>query len=178
MKLAAFSLSALLFAGCATAPAVDVQRDLAVDFGRYRSYAWTQQPPTRNPLLRQRLVAAIDTELAAKGWRLAPDAEADVLLVGNVSSRDDATLEYFYEGSGWRGWAWHGRGFGGMQRVELRVLQVGTLVLDVFDAGTRRAIWRGLAQGYVPDSDARKQRDALAAVRRMLRQFPEAGPDR
>jgi hypothetical protein len=65
-----------------------------------------------------------------------------------------------------------------MQRIELRVLLVGTLVLDVFDADTRRAIWRGLAQGYVPDSEKKRARDAMAAVDRMFRQFPEAGPGR
>lgn len=178
MKCLAGLLSTLLLQGCAGGPAVHVQRDPAVDFGRYRTYAWTQEPPTRNPMLRQNLVAAIDGELAAKGWKPAPDDFADVLLVGNVSSHEEATLDYFYEDSGWNGWAWHGHGLRGMQRIELRVLQVGALVLDAFDAATRRAIWRGLAQGYVPDSEASRNRDAMAAVHRMLREFPEAGPAR
>lgn len=168
-------LCLLLLQACAGGPAVHVQRDPAVDFRQYRTYAWTQEPPTRNPLLRQILVAAIDDELAAKGWTPVPDEVADVLLVGNVSSREEPTLDYFYEDSGWDGWIWHGHGLRGMQRIELRVLQVGTLVLDAFDAATRRAVWRGLAQGYVPDSEARRNRDAMTAVHRMFRKFPEAG---
>lgn len=177
-KRLACALSMLLLPGCAAGPAIHVQRDPSVDFGRYRTYAWTQEPPTRNPVLRQNLVAAIDDALAAKGWKPAPDDIADVLLVGNVSSREEATIDYFYEDGGWDGWAWHGHGLRGMQRVGLRVMQVGTLVLDAFDAATRRAVWRGLAQGYVPDSEAGRRRDALVAVHRMLREFPQAGTGR
>ncbi|WP_257385154.1 DUF4136 domain-containing protein [Tahibacter caeni] len=167
-----------MLAGCVSAPAIHVQQDDTVDFSVYRTYAWKQLPPISNPMLRQRVVSAVDAEFAAKGWRSAPDAQADVLLVGNVSSREDASLNYFYQDAGWDGWNWHGHASGGIQRIELRVLRIGTLVLDVFDARTQRAIWRGLAQGYVPDSEARQDREAIEAVRRMFREFPEAARER
>ena len=165
MRVLALVLTAVVLAGCASRPAIHVQQDPAMDSGNYRTYAWMQQPPVSNPMLRQKLVAAIDAELADKGWRQAPDDEAQVLLVGNVSSLDDASLNYFHE-------------HGGVERIELRVLQFGTLVLDAFDAHTHRAIWRGLAQGQVPDSDAQRSRAAMTAVRRMFRKFPEAARDR
>ncbi|WP_255910707.1 DUF4136 domain-containing protein [Tahibacter harae] len=173
MKLAGFLLSCSLLAGCASSPVIHVQRDPTVDFGQYRTFAWKQLPPMRNPLLRQRVVSAVDARLVAKGWRAVPDAQADVFLVGNVSTREDATLNYFYQDTGWDGWHWGAHALG-MQRIELRVLRIGTLVLDVFDARTLRAIWRGVAQGYVPDSEARKDSEAMAAVQRMFRDFPEA----
>lgn len=173
MKLAGLLLLCGMLAGCASSPAIQVQQDHTVDFGQYRTYAWKQVPPMTNPMLRQRVVAAVDAELAAKGWLAAPDEQADLFLVGNVSSREDATLNYFYQDTGWDGWHWRGHPLG-MQRIELRVLRIGTLVLDVFDARTLRAIWRGVAQGYVPDSEARKDREAMATVQRMFREFPEA----
>lgn len=165
-------LAACLAAGCATGPVVQSDSDPAADFSRYRTYAWKQQPPIGNPLLKQRVVSAVDAELAVKGWRLAPEADADVMLVGNVAARDETSLSVFYEEQEWNGWNWNARGPRGAERVELRTFRLGTLVLDMFDADSQQAIWRGVAQGTVPESEARRSRDAMKAVRQMFRDFP------
>ena len=172
MKANPILLSACLLAGCASGPVVQTDRDPGTDFSRFHDYAWKQPPPVTNPLLRQRIVAAIDAQLAGKGWRQVPEAEADVLLVGNVSAREDVALNYFYDGNAWAGWDWHPYGNRGAQRVELRSYRVGTLVLDMFDAQSRRAVWRGVAEGTVPDSEARRTRDAMTAVERLFEGFP------
>jgi len=172
MRSLPFLLAACLAAGCASGPVVQADSNPATDFSRYRTYAWKQEPPISSPLLKQRVVSAIDAELAAKGWRVAPEAEADVVLVGNVAARDEASLSYFYEDSDWYGWNWNTRGPRGVERVELRTFRLGTLVLDMFDAGSQQAIWRGVAQGTVPESEARKSRDAIKAVQQMFRNFP------
>jgi hypothetical protein len=58
--------------------------------------------------------------------------------------------------------------------VELRTFTVGTLVIDVFDASTRRAVWRGVAQGSVPESEEHRDRDAAEAIHGMFADFPRA----
>lgn len=171
MKPLPILLAACLAAGCATGPVVEVEDDPSIDFRRYHSFAWKQEPPIGNPMLRQRVVAAVDAELAAVGWRRVPEADADVVLVGNVSSREDTSLSYFYAEDDWNGWNWSGQGRR-LNRVEQHTLQVGTLVLDMFDGHTRRAVWRGIAHGMVPESEARRTRDAMAAVRGMFSGFP------
>jgi hypothetical protein len=174
MKPATILLVAGLLAGCVSTPVVETDRDPAADFGRYRTYAWLQEPPIGNPLLKQRVVQAVDGELAGKGWRMAPATDADVLLAGHVAVRDEATLDVFYESNEWSGWNWRGPHPYGTQRVELRTFRVGTLVLDLFDARTQRAVWRGVAEGMVPASEARRERDAMQAVHAMFRDFPPA----
>jgi hypothetical protein len=175
MKTISCLLAACLASACASGPVVQTDHDPAADFGRLHSYAWKQAPPISNPLLKQRVVAAIDAELAGKGWRQAPEAEADVLLVGNVSARDEQTIDAFYDGPDWSGWGWNRIAGGtgpGLRRVEVHNFKVGTLVLDMFDAQSRRAVWRATAEGTVPQSQARIDRDAMAAVRTMFAGFP------
>jgi hypothetical protein len=173
-----FLLAACLLAGCASGPVVHTDQDATAALDRYRAYAWRQEPPIAKPLLKQRVVAAVDAELAGKGWRRVPEAEADVVLVGNVSVRDEQSIDAFYDGPDWTGWGWRGAvGPGpGLGHVEVRTYRIGTLVLDMFDVGTRQAVWRATAEGSVPATEARMNRDALAAVAAMFRDFPPARP--
>lgn len=177
MKTISCLLLASLASACASGPVVQTDHDPAVAFERLHSYAWKQSPPISNPLLRQRVVAAIEAELAGKGWRAAPEAEADVLLVGNVSARDEQSIDAFYDGPDWSGWGWNQQvGAGaGLRRVEVHSYKVGTLVLDMFDAHSKRAVWRATAEGTVPGSQKQMDRDAMAAVRGMFADFPPTG---
>jgi len=167
-------LVACLVASCASDPVIQTDRDPAVDLSQYRSYAWKQEPPISNPLLKQRVVAGVDAEMAKKGWQAVPEAQANLLLVGNVSSREDATLDYFYEGNAWAGWEWRAGANRPMQRVELRSFTIGTLVIDAFDASSQRAVWRGVAQGTVPESEEHRSRGATKAIKDMFVDFPRA----
>jgi hypothetical protein len=182
MKILFLLLAACLLAGCASEPLVQTDRDPGADFSRFHTFAWKQPPPISNPLLKQRVVAAIEAQLQGKGWRLAPEADADIVLVGNVSSVQQQSIDAFYDGGYWQGWDWHGYGYGygyrgpvgGTRHVEVRTYTIGSLVLDVFDPRTRRAIWRATAEGLVPAREADRQRDALLAVEKMLADFPAA----
>ena len=179
MKAPSIAFVACLLAGCASGPLVETDRDPAVDLAHYRTYAWKQQPPIDSPLLKQRVVDAVDAELANKGWRQVAEVEAEVVLVGNVASREEASLDYFYDDGAWNSWNWRGYRVFGTQRAELRTFVLGTLVLDMFDTASRRAVWRGVAQGTVPESEARRTRDAMKAVHAMFVDFPpSAGASR
>ena len=61
---------------------------------------------------------------------------------------------------------------GGYSTTRVRTYTVGTLVLDMFDASTKRAIWRGTASGTVSDSPEKNQAAVEAALDKMLSAFP------
>lgn len=172
--VAAIVLLAAFVAGCATRPLVRTDHDPSVDFSRYRTYAWQQQPAIGNPLVKQRLLAAIDTELAAKGWTRVEDGAADIALVGNVATREKQTIETFYGGPHWRGWTWQQEwnGPGIYPDTRITTYTTGSFVLDMFDTATKRAVWRGSAEGPIPDSPQKVNQAVQSAVTRMFEGFP------
>jgi hypothetical protein len=176
MKPRPLILVSLLLASCASAPVVYTDHDPAADFASYRTYAWRQEPPISNPLLKQRIVGAIDAELGGKGWSRVPEANADVVLVGNVSARDEQTIEAFYIGADWNEWGWRRDLYaaGGPPHVAVHTYKVGTLVLDMFDVRTKKAVWRATAEGTVPTSPEHVNEDAMQAVHGMFADFPPA----
>jgi hypothetical protein len=172
-RLLAMVVSGLLGA-CASVPEVHTDHDPAVDFSQFSAYAWREEPNTRSPLVRQRLVAAIDAELQAKGWRKVAEVGAGIVLAAHVSSHEEQTIETFYSEPEWGGWSWHGvQGTrGGYTATRVGSYTIGTLVIDMFDTRTRRAIWRATAEGTVPGSPEKINAAIDATIPRMFTDFP------
>jgi hypothetical protein len=170
--------SLLLLAGCASDPIVHTDHDPAADFSRYQTYAWRQQPAISNLLVKQRLIDAIDAELVKNGWTEVSEEQADVALVGNVATHEEQTIETFYGGPNWNGWGWRqDLDVGvGHNTSQIHSYTVGTLVLDIFDSKTLRAVWRGTAEGTVPDSPAKVNVAVQKAVDKMFLEFPPQLP--
>lgn len=172
--LALFLLLAL--AGCAT-PRVTTDHDPAVQFGQYRSYSWREKAEKAPPLVARRIVDAVDAQLRAKGWTLMPSG-GDVVLAAHVASRQEYQLDTFYDDPFWGGWGWRGGWgpywgmHGGFNSSRVRSYTVGTLVLDMFDARTQQAIWRGTAEGTVPAKPEKLTADIQVAVAKMFEAFP------
>lgn len=164
----------LLLAGCASNPVVQTDHDAGVAFGNYASYAWRELPEIESPLVRQRIVAAIDAQLQGKGWRLVPEGEADAVLAAHVASREKYNIHTFYDEPAWNGWHLYGMQSVGMGHATTSVTSytVGTLVIDMFDARTKRAIWRATAEGTVPETPAKVNASIDATIPRMFATFP------
>jgi hypothetical protein len=172
---ALFALAAAaLLAGCASTPDVAVDHDPTADFSRYRTYYWAQEPNASNPLANQRIVAGIDQRLQAKGMT-RQEGSGDIALVANVATSQKQTLDTFYTGGAYGGWGWGpGWGYGGVGSSTTRVntYTVGTLVLDMFDTSTKKAVWRGTASGTVSDSPDKNVAAVNAGLDKMLAAFP------
>ena len=175
---------ALALAGCASSPLVKTDFDPSANFASYRTYTWLQKPSDLPPLQQQRLVAAIDARLQQQGWTQSPDGQ--VALVANVATKEKQTLDTFYSGPTFAGWGWRGGWRGGMgigmgpgpawgmgdATTTVDTYTEGTLVLDMFDATTKQAIWRGTASGDVPDSPQKLDVAIQAGVTKMFATFP------
>ena len=179
-------LLGLLLAGCAAAPGVKPDADPAGDLAWYRTSRGVKKQNDLPPLQQQRLVAAIDAKLQQQGW--TQTANGQVSLVANVATREKQSLDTFYSGPTYAGWGWRnpwhmgpmafGPGFGpgwgtGTATTTVDTYTVGTLVLDMFDAKTRQAIWRGSASGNVPDSPQKLDAAIQAGVDKMFATFPD-----
>ena len=160
-----------------TAAAQDVAWDYAkgTDFTRLKTYAWTAGHPLPDPLNHQRIVSAIEAQLAAKGFtRVNPAEQPDALVAYHAGfSRNFAVNEF---GSGWAGFH-----LGGTftNRARLEEITVGSLIVDIIDAKANAIVWRGTASKDI-DVHAKpgtRDKQVNRAVEKMFRHYPGAEED-
>jgi hypothetical protein len=175
-RLAPIAILALALAGCASIPAVQTDHDPAVDFSRYQTYSWREKPSGGTALTMQRIVTRIDGQLQAKGWRMVDGDVADIAVAAHVATHQEHRLDTFYDGPMWNGWGWYGPwAWGppmGYQRTRVTNYTVGTLVVDMFDTRSKRAVWSGMAEDTIPDTAQEINADIDAAVAKMFVGFP------
>lgn len=159
--------AALLVAGSALAQKVTTDYQKTVDFSRYKTYMWIMQPRAANPLTRERIIDDVNSALGRRGLTLVT-GNADVTIAAHAATRQERTLNTFYSGLG-GGWRWGGLG---SATTTVDTYEVGTLIVDVFDASTKEAIWRGVATKTLSDNP-RKNADSLnKAIDKMFEKFP------
>jgi hypothetical protein len=103
---------ALLLSGTlALANNVRTDYDHGANFSSYHTYSWGTVK-TSNPLNEDRVKAAVDKDLQAKGWQLVVSGgSATVFATGNVKNEQEAETMYDGMGGGWGGgWGWGGWG--------------------------------------------------------------------
>src|SRR5258708_20879072 len=143
----------LLFAGKLSAQQVKTDYDRGANFGQYKTYSWAQVK-TKDALDVDRIKAAVNAALAAKGWTQV-DSGGDVSIVAVEITRDQQTLNTFYDGFG-GGWGWRrfgGGGFGG-GTTTTDTQKGGTGGVDLFDAKTKKLLWRGSSSDTVDTNSA------------------------
>ena len=135
----ALALIGMIFlAGAASAQQVKT----GANFAPYKTYSW-EQVKTKDQLDVDRIKSAVNAALAAKG-RTQVDSGGDVSIVAMKITRNQQTLDTFYDGLG-GGWGWRRFGGGGFGEATTTTdtYKVGTVVVDLFDAKTKQLIWRG-----------------------------------
>ena len=154
-----------------TALAQDVTYDYdrTADFSSIRTYAWQGDGNVSDPLNHKRIVAAVDSQLAAKGLtKVAADGDPDVV----VSYRAALTEDLEVHGTGYGRYARPGGT--GSARVER--VYVGTLLVGMFDADTRAPVWRATASREL-DLDAspeEREKHLRKATEKLFRKYPPA----
>ena len=159
----------LLTAMASSAQQVKTDFDRDADFGHYKTYSW-EKVQTQDPLWVDRIKEAVNSALAAKGWTRV-DSGGDVALIAVESTQDQQTLNTFYDGFG-GGWRWRGFGGFGDSTTTVDTYKVGTLVIDLFDASTKKLIWRGSASDTLSDKSDKNIKTLDKAVQKMFDRFP------
>src|SRR6202789_4413805 len=161
----------LVFAGMASAQQVKTDYDRSANFALYKTYSW-EHVQTRDPLTVDRIKHAVNAVLAARGWTLV-DSGADVAVVAMEITRDQQTLDTFYDGFG-GGWGWRRFGGGGFGEATSTTdtYKVGTLVVDLFDTKTKQLVWRGSSSDTISSNSNKNIQDLNKGVEKLLKQFP------
>ena len=101
------------------------------------------------------------------------DSGADVAVVAMEITRDQQTLNTFYDGFG-GGWGWRRFGGGGFGEATTTTdtYKVGTVVVDLFDTKTKQLIWRGAASDTLSDNSDKNIKKLNESVDKMFKHFP------
>ncbi|HTS61434.1 MAG TPA: DUF4136 domain-containing protein [Candidatus Acidoferrales bacterium] len=161
-----------LLAAALIAFAADVSVDYNhhADFSKYHTYSWLGVHA--NGLWQDRIMSAVDSQLAARGWQKVPSGgDATVSALGRVTERD--TLETYYDG--FPGWGW--RGWGGMGTATTTAVpeRIGGLTVDIFDSGNKQLIWRGQASDVISSKPEKNEKKMDEAVEKLFKAFPPQG---
>ena len=159
--------SLLLAATPALAQKVNVDYDKTFDFSKVETYQWVDPvQDAGNPLMIQRLHNAIDYHMSMKGVRKV-DSDPDVFLTYSTSSKEEFSVSSTNFGYGY-GAGWYGYGGGvGMTSTNVTSYEVGTLVIDVWDAKTKNLVWRGTAEGTVAANPEKMERKLTTALEKL-----------
>src|SRR5258707_11660432 len=157
----------LLFAAASFGQQVKTDYDRSTDFSQYKTYSW-EKVQTKDQLWVDRIKDAVNGALAAKGWTQVPSG-GNVAIVAIEMTRNQQTLDTFYNGFG-GGWRWGG-GFGNATTT-VDNYKVGTLVVDLFDANTKKVIWRGSSSDTLSDKSDKNIKNLDKGVQKMFDHFP------
>ena len=155
---------------CSVTHAQDVRTNYmpGTDFSKFHTYKWVTIGEGGQPdqILDAQIKQAIDSQLAAKGLTKVDSDKADLLVGYQVG----VTKE--------REWNGYGRGFGfpwpDGGTATSSTINVGTLVLGVYDTAAKQLVWTGSATKTIDDSkDPQKiQKNLNKAMQKLLKDFP------
>jgi len=160
-----------LFAAKSSAQQVKTDYDRGANFGQYKTYSWAQVK-TKEALDVDRIKTAVNSALAAKGWTQV-DSDGDISIVAIEITRNQQTLNTFYDGFG-GGWGWRRFGGGGFGEATTttETYKVGTLVVDLFDVKTKQLIWRGTSSDTLSNNSDKNIKNLDKGVDKMFKHFP------
>jgi hypothetical protein len=176
-RISLFIANAVLFLSASFAQQVKTDYDRGANFSQYRSYSWVNVQ-TSNPLWVDRIKAAVNTTLVAKGWTQVQSG-GNVSIMAMEMTQNHQTLNTYYDSFG-GGWGWGGR-FGGLgegfgqSTTTQETYRVGTLVVDLFDSNTKHLIWRGSLSDVLSNKSNKNIRNLNKGVAKMFEHVP---PDR
>jgi hypothetical protein len=157
---------------------VSYDYEKSTNFAAFKTYAHRDGTKVGQQLIDDRIIAAIDAQLAEKKLTKA-ESNPDLFVVYHVAfdkQKDISTYSSGYGGGyGPYGWGWGGGGWsGGTTSTQVRDILVGTLVIDMADAAKGQLAWRGMGVREVNTQANPEKRDKSIndAVKKILKNYP------
>jgi len=177
MKKLIILFVAVIFASCSSVK-VAYDYDKQVDFTKFKTYAFTEEVAKLpiDDLNRGRLITAVETELAGKGFTKSDNP--DVLIDLHVTAKQRTEAVANTSGTGGYGGYGYGRyGYGGgfsTTTVNYNQYTDGTLLINMVDKSTEKIAWQGRGTKTL-DEDAspqKREQNINYAVKQIFLNYP------
>jgi hypothetical protein len=164
-------LCAALFycVGVAQAQSVHYNYVPGTDFSKYKTYKLVESPNSKHPnqIVDGQIKQAIETELSAKGLTRTDNENADLYVTYQIAVDQEKQWDAYGTGGGW-GWG------GGMATATSSTINIGTLVIDMYDVAAKKQVWRGDATKTInPGKNQEKNLEHLQkGIAKLLKNYP------
>ena len=153
-----------------TVTAQDVKYNFmpGTDFSKYHSYRWVSIEGGGHPnqIVDAQIKQSVDSQLASKGLTKTDSDKADLYVGYQIAVDKEKQWNGYGMGGGIR--------WGGMATASSSTINVGTLVLDLYDPATKQLVWTGNATKTIdPSSNQEKnQKNLDKAMQKLLKSYP------
>lgn len=181
INLFLFTLLAVSFISCSSI-SVSQDYDPAVDFSKFKTYAWGGQDDPNDvlakvPLVRERIYKAIDVVMQEKGYQKTTD-NPDMLVFPHAGTKDKTQVTNYGGYGGYGGWGrgpygYGGYGYGG--GIDVNYYTEASIFLDIVNSTGKQLIWRGVGTGVLKEDKPTPEESmerAIEVVGKILGQFP------
>jgi len=134
--------------------------DRSANFGAYKTYQWVELNAghATDQLLDQNIKRAVDAQLTLKGLQRV-ESGGDLQAAYQVAVDKEKQFDGFGMGPRWNA----------MGRVTSSTIEIGKLVVDLFDPAKKQLVWRGDAEKTLdikkdPDKNYQNLQKAMAKL--------------
>lgn len=177
-KLIQFLLVLSCLTGLVMAQDVRFNFDEKADFSKYKTYRWEKHPKSLevDDLTLGQLAKGFDAALASKGLRRVDSGNTDLVILFQVALNQEKQITSFDTGGYGYGPYWRGGwyGGGGMTTSTTSTINIGSLVLDMYDTSSKTLVWRGMASKTIDPKakQDKRQKNIDKAAEKLLKNYP------
>lgn len=160
--------------------------DKEADFTQYKTYSfggWQEgSDKLINDLDKKRILQSFKSEFTQRGMDyVLGDADVVVTLYLVIDEKTSTTAYTDYAGAGMGmgyggfyrpAWGWGG-GFATTTYSE-NDYKVGTFVVDVYDAKTKKLVWQGVSQKTINENASKRDKTIPKGVSKLMKNYPIA----
>ena len=158
-----------LLCGAALAQGIRTSYAPGVNFSKYHTYRWVEvkgQHPDQS--VDAQIKLSIDSQLAKKGLTKTSDATSDLDVDYQTAISQTQKWQNYED--------WTQTGLPGMNMTQHKwvTIDIGTLVIDMYDTAAKKLIWTGHANKALDPTTNEKtrQENIDGAVKNLLKNFP------
>jgi hypothetical protein len=166
----------LLFVMACSSIQTSYDYDKTTDFTKYKTYAYTPEATNFGPnqLTGDRILAAIDREMAARGFTKSDNPDVLIDLHAKLEQKQDATATT--TGPGMYGTPWrygYGAGFSTTQ-INVNTYTDGTLFINMVDKASEKLVWQGRGTKTLDEnaSPEKKETNINNGVKAIFEKYP------
>lgn len=185
MKKILFALSAFVLLSACSGIKVVTDYDKTVDFSQYKTYeyyGWAEESDKiMNRFDKERIEQSFGEEFTKRGLEYVEEGGDMVvvlfIVVEQKTQKTANTTHMGGYGGYYGGYYGYGPGYGWGPNYSTTTIteydyQVGTLVIDVFDANKQKLIWEGVGTKTIDDNPQTREKNIPKAVKAIMNQYP------